>query len=64
MKGEDDPVTEVNSSLIQTDFKIQTMLIKGFKMYFPELKIIGEETEDFKGTTLMHRKEIQSMTIN
>jgi hypothetical protein len=40
-KGLDDHVTEVTYFISQADFKIQSMLIKGFKMHFPGLKIIG-----------------------
>ena len=36
MKGANDPVTEA-------DFKVQTMLIRGLRMHYPTLKIIGEE---------------------
>jgi 3'-phosphoadenosine 5'-phosphosulfate (PAPS) 3'-phosphatase len=28
----------------QTDYQIQSMIIKGIKMHFPALKIIGEES--------------------
>lgn len=41
-KGIDDHVTEVTNIIkSKADYKIQSMLIKGFKMHFPGLKIIG-----------------------
>lgn len=36
-------------SLTQADFKVQSMIIKGIRMHFPRLRIIGEETEEYKG---------------
>ena len=43
MKGVNDPVTEVRHFLTQADFKIQTMLIRGFRKHYPTIKIVGEE---------------------
>lgn len=34
-KGFDDHVTEVTKFVWKADYKIQSMLIKGFKMHFP-----------------------------
>lgn len=34
-KGVNDPVTEA-------DFKVQTMLIRGIRKYFPTINIVGE----------------------
>jgi len=44
-KGPDDLVTDVHISLIQTDYQVQSMMVHGLNLHFPNLKIIGEETE-------------------
>jgi 3'-phosphoadenosine 5'-phosphosulfate (PAPS) 3'-phosphatase len=36
------------------------MIIKGLKLHFPSLKIIGEETEDFKGDIDFHYGGLKS----
>ena len=35
--------------MTQTDYKIQTMLMRGFNMHFPNLNIVAEETTQFQG---------------
>lgn len=41
-KGPNDPVTD-------TDYKIQTYIVKAMGHFFPGLRIVGEETMDYKG---------------
>lgn len=36
LKGVNDPVTNA-------DFKVQSLIMRGLKMYWPNLKIVGEE---------------------
>lgn len=34
---------------IKADYKIQTMLIRGIRHFFPKLRIVGEETTEYEG---------------
>lgn len=49
MKGVNDPVTEVQTLLTEADFRVQTMIMDGLRSYWPTLRMIGEETSNFKG---------------
>lgn len=33
----------------KADYKIQTMLIRGIRHFFPKLRIVGEETTEYEG---------------
>lgn len=35
---------------MQADFKIQTMLIRGFRKHYPTIKIVGEEETEYEGS--------------
>lgn len=43
------PCDWCTNKTIQADYKIQTYLIKGVEHFFPKLRIVGEETVDYKG---------------
>ncbi len=42
MKGFDDPVTIA-------DIKAQTLIIRGIRRFWPDLRIVSEETKEFNG---------------
>jgi 3'-phosphoadenosine 5'-phosphosulfate (PAPS) 3'-phosphatase len=42
MKSDHNPVTEA-------DLKIQTMMLRALRAFWPTLKIIGEEAKDYEG---------------
>lgn len=42
LKADDDPVTEVFFWVTKIDFKIQSMLFKGLKLTYPDLRLVGE----------------------
>lgn len=34
---------------MQADYKVQTMIMRGLRKNFPDLRVVGEENKEFKG---------------
>jgi len=47
-----------------TDLKIQTFYIKAFKQFWPNMKIIGEETQDFEGSIDYNYSELKPQKMD
>jgi 3'-phosphoadenosine 5'-phosphosulfate (PAPS) 3'-phosphatase len=39
---------EIGDPVTEADLKIQTLIVRGLKLFFPELPIVGEEEVEFK----------------
>lgn len=44
-----DKYKSVRSPTTEADYHVQTMIVQGLKRFFPLLKVVGEEEQDFKG---------------